>query len=81
MKSLEAIALETGKPLWESMTEAKALSAKVDVTINKSLKRINKQQFSDIMPNTDGQINYKPIVPYFVIGPLQFPCHSPMDKY
>lgn len=71
----EAIAMETGKPLWESLTEAKALAAKVDVTTSKSLSRISKQEFSNIMPKTDGQINFKPIGPCFVIGPFNFPCH------
>lgn len=71
----ETIALETGKPLWESLTEAKALVAKVNVTISKSLPRIESKYFEDLMPNTNGMINFKPIGPCFVIGPFNFPCH------
>tara|TARA_B100000925_G_scaffold291955_1_gene282869 strand:+ start:13947 stop:15467 length:1521 start_codon:yes stop_codon:yes gene_type:complete len=70
-----AIALETGKPIWESKTEAKALAAKVNVTISKSLPRINSEYFENLMPNTNGMVNYKPIGPCFVIGPFNFPCH------
>jgi len=71
----ETIALETGKPLWESLTEAKALVAKVNVTISKSLPRIESKFYEDIMPNTNGMVNFKPIGPCFVIGPFNFPCH------
>jgi succinylglutamic semialdehyde dehydrogenase len=70
-----AIALESGKPLWEAMTEAKALSAKVDVTIAEGLPRINNKVHENILPKTRGHVFYKPIGPCFVIGPFNFPCH------
>jgi len=70
-----AIALETGKPLWESMTEASAVSAKVNVTITDSLKRIEKETISQVLPNIDGHIIKKPLGPTLVIGPFNFPCH------
>ena len=70
-----AIALETGKPLWESMTEANALGGKVDATINHSLKRIDDVSHHNIMPNTDGKVHFKPIGPCLIIGPFNFPCH------
>jgi len=70
-----AIALETGKPLWESLTEAGALSAKVSVTITDSLKRIEKETIKDILPKIDGHIVKKPLGPSLVIGPFNFPCH------
>ena len=35
-----AIALETGKPLWEARTEALALPSKVTITINESYPRV-----------------------------------------
>lgn len=70
-----AIALETGKPLWESLTEAGALSAKVNVTITDSLKRIEKETITDILPKIDGHIVKKPLGPSLVIGPFNFPCH------
>lgn len=70
-----AIALETGKPLWESKTEAGALSAKVNVTINDSLKRIEQKTIKDVLPTIDGHIVHKPLGPTLVIGPYNFPCH------
>jgi succinylglutamic semialdehyde dehydrogenase len=70
-----AIALETGKPLWESMTEAGAIAAKVGVTITDSLKRIEQETIKDVLPNIDGHIIKKPLGPSLVIGPFNFPCH------
>lgn len=71
----KAIALETGKPLWESMTEAQAVAAKVDVTITDSLNRIEKQTLINVIPGLDGHIIFKPLGPTVVIGPYNFPCH------
>lgn len=70
-----ALALEVGKPLWEAKTEANALSSKVDVTINESLKRIENKHISEIMPNIDGHVYHKPLGPCLIIGPFNFPCH------
>jgi succinylglutamic semialdehyde dehydrogenase len=70
-----AIALETGKPLWEAKTEVAAVIAKVDTTIEKSVPRITDKSFSNIMPNTEGKLLFKPIGPTLVIGPFNFPCH------
>ncbi len=69
------IALETGKPLWEALTEASAIAAKVDVTINDSLIRIQNQTIENVLPNIKGHIIYKPLGPSLVIGPFNFPCH------
>ena len=73
----EAIALETGKPLWESKTEASSVIKKVDVTIEHSLPRIQSQRFENIMPGTCGHVFFKPLGPCLVIGPFNFPCHLP----
>ena len=70
-----ALSDEVGKPLWEAMTEAKALAAKVDVTINASLKRIKNEYHQGIMNDIDGHLIYRPIRPSLVIGPFNFPCH------
>ncbi len=70
-----AIALETGKPLWEAKTEANAISAKVNVTIADSLKRIENKKIENVLPHIDGHIIYKPLGPCLVIGPYNFPCH------
>lgn len=70
-----AIALETGKPLWESMTEAGAIAAKVNVTVNESLARIKQQTIKQVLPSIDGHVIKKPLGPTLVIGPFNFPCH------
>lgn len=70
-----AIALESGKPLWEALTEAKAIAAKVDVTISDGLPRISNRRYENILPDTTGHVYYKPIGPCFIIGPFNFPCH------
>lgn len=70
-----AIALETGKPLWESQTEAGAISSKVDVTIEDSLERVTNKTLYQVLPKIDGHFVYKPIGPCFIIGPFNFPCH------
>lgn len=70
-----AIALETGKPLWEALTEASALVAKVEVTLKDSLDRVRNQTYENIMQHTDGLVQYKPLGPSLVIGPFNFPCH------
>ncbi|MBI2521356.1 MAG: aldehyde dehydrogenase family protein [Bdellovibrio sp.] len=71
----EAIALETGKPLWEAKTEVLALVNKVDIVISYSLPRILPKHFNDISPGTHGHIYYRPIGPCLIIGPFNFPCN------
>ncbi len=73
----EAIALETGKPLWESKTEAAALAGKVETTLGDSYERIQAKNFREIFPNTAGEVLYKPLGVVLVIGPYNFPCHLP----
>lgn len=70
-----AIALETGKPLWESMTEAGAITAKVSVTLADSLDRVKDETIKEVLPKIDGHILRKPLGPSLVIGPFNFPCH------
>ena len=70
-----AIAYETGKPLWDSKTEAASVVAKVNVTIEESLPRITNKKIVDILPKTNGHIIYKPLGPSLIIGPFNFPCH------
>ena len=70
-----AISLEVGKPYWESLTEASALSAKVDVTLSESFKKIRHQSFDNILPSIRGEVYHRPIGPTLIIGPFNFPCH------
>ena len=71
----KAIALETGKPLWETLTEAAALISKVDVTLNHSLPRIDNEHIEAIAADTNGHVYHKPLGPCLIIGPFNFPCH------
>jgi succinylglutamic semialdehyde dehydrogenase len=71
----QAIALETGKPLWEAHTEVSSITNKVDVTIKDSLPRIQNKTFDKILPETNGFIYHRPIGPALIIGPFNFPCH------
>ena len=71
----EAIALESGKPLWESRGEVNAVIGKVDTTIETSLSRIDDRIIDDLMPNTRGRVIHKPLGPCLIIGPFNFPCH------
>jgi succinylglutamic semialdehyde dehydrogenase len=73
----ELIARDTGKPLWESTTEAKALSAKIDVTVNHSLKLIHEEHIPNALPQVEGVIRYKPRGVMAVLGPFNFPAHLP----
>lgn len=70
-----AIALETGKPLWEAHTEVSSIVAKVDVTISDSLPRISDKFIEKILPETNGYIYHRPLGPCLIIGPFNFPCH------
>lgn len=70
-----ALAWETGKPLWEAKTEAQGLAAKVDVTIQESLPRIQHKTLNNVLPGLTGHFIYRPIGPALIIGPFNFPCH------
>lgn len=71
----ESISLESGKPIWEALGEAQSVIGKVDVTINDGLERIKQKSYPEIMPNTQGELYFKPLGPCLIIGPFNFPCH------
>ncbi len=73
----ELIARDTGKPLWETLTEAKALSSKIDITLNFSLKSIAEEHIPNALPQVEGVIRFKPRGVMAVIGPFNFPAHLP----
>ena len=54
------------------MTEANALGAKVDATINHSLKRIHDVSHENIMPNTDAKFTSNQLVPALLLDLLTF---------
>lgn len=71
------ISRETGKPLWESRTEASAISSKINITIEHSLKLISEEKIEGALPGVDGVIRYKPKGVMAVLGPFNFPAHLP----
>lgn len=73
----KAIARDTGKPLWDATSEAKALANKIDITINFSSKLIQDERITNALPQVDGVIRYKPRGVMSVIGPFNFPAHLP----
>jgi succinylglutamic semialdehyde dehydrogenase len=69
------IAIETGKPLWEALTEAGAVIAKVANSIDAILKRRSATTHSsgDLLAVT----RYRPHGVMLVPGPFNLPAHLP----
>lgn len=73
----EMISRDTGKALWDATTEAKALAAKIDITLNESIKLVQEERISNALPNIDGVIRFRSRGVMSVIGPFNFPAHLP----
>lgn len=73
----EMIARDTGKSLWDATSEAKGLAAKIDITLNASLKLIEEERITNALPQVDGVIRYRSRGVMAVIGPFNFPAHLP----
>ncbi len=73
----EIISRETGKPLWETLGEAGAIAAKINITIEKSLELIKEKRVENALPGVDGFIRFKPRGVMLVVGPFNFPAHLP----
>jgi len=69
------IALETGKPLWESLTEVTAMVSKVDISLNAYHARTGT--IVNQMPGAKAFIRHKPHGVIAVFGPYNFPGHLP----
>ena len=72
----EMISRETGKPLWESQGEVKALISKSDFVLKEGLNRIQDQ----IEPKANGRVRFKSRGLLLVIGPFNFPMHLPFGQ-
>lgn len=72
-----AISRDTGKSKWDATTEAQALSSKIDITLNFSLKLILEEHVQNALPQVEGVIRYKPRGVMAVLGPFNFPAHLP----
>lgn len=71
------IARETGKPIWDANSEAKALVTKFAVTFEHSLQLIKEVRVENALPKVDGFIRYRPRGVFAVLGPFNFPGHLP----
>ncbi len=71
------IARETGKPMWESLTEAQAMVGKIDITINESMKLVQDVILPEALPGVTGRTHFKPRGALVVLGPYNFPGHLP----
>ncbi len=73
----QIISRDTGKPSWEAMTEAKALGAKIDITLNHSLNLIAEERIPNALPQVEGVIRHRSRGVMAVVGPFNFPAHLP----
>lgn len=71
----EAIARETGKPLWESRTEVAAMLGKVEISIRARAERTGEQHSDDGELRT--RLGHRPHGVVAVFGPFNFPGHLP----
>lgn len=71
----EVIAQETGKPLWESLTEVAAMSGKIDISIRAYHQRCAVMEQK--APIGTSFTRHKPHGPIAVFGPYNFPGHLP----
>ncbi len=69
------IARETGKPLWETKTEAGAVAGKVDLSIDAFRTRRDTTSFE--LSSMQAVTRYKPHGVCAVLGPFNFPAHLP----
>ncbi|MBQ4832591.1 succinylglutamate-semialdehyde dehydrogenase [Pseudoalteromonas sp. MMG010] len=70
-----AIAKETGKPLWETRTEAGAMVGKIAISEKAFLERTGDVE--NAMPLGRAMIRHKPHGVVAVFGPYNFPGHLP----
>jgi succinylglutamic semialdehyde dehydrogenase len=73
----QLISRDTGKPLWDSMTEAKNLGNKIDITLNNSLKLIANTHIPNALPGVEGVVRHRARGVMAVLGPFNFPAHLP----
>lgn len=73
----ELISRETGKPLWETLGEVKAMINKIDITLDFSLKLVQDEKVENATPGVDGYIRHRPRGVMAVLGPFNFPGHLP----
>lgn len=70
-----AISREMGKPLWDSRSEAAAVSAKVAVSLRAQAERAGERRES--APFGHISLRHRPLGVMAVFGPFNFPAHLP----
>lgn len=71
----EAISRETGKPLWETRTEATAMQGKVDISIRAYEERTGERTSETGFGHAT--LRHRPHGVAAVLGPFNFPGHLP----
>ncbi len=69
------ISKDTGKPYWETKTEAAAVAGKVDISIRAYDERTGVKETAS--GATQGILRHKPHGVMAVLGPFNFPAHLP----
>jgi len=72
----DLIARETGKPLWEALTEVDAVVGKVDISISAYSERTAQRKLEGAM-GARVAVRHKPHGVLAVLGPYNFPAHLP----
>jgi succinylglutamic semialdehyde dehydrogenase len=67
------ISRETGKPFWETKTEAAAVAGKIDISIRAYHERTGEKETAS--GATRGILRHKPHGVMAVLGPYNFPAH------
>ena len=67
------ISRETGKPFWETKTEAATVAGKIDVSIKAYHERTGTRE--TLTGATTGMLRHKPHGVMAVLGPYNFPAH------
>ena len=71
----DTIALETGKPRWETLGEVGAMIGKINISLNAYKERTGTVE--NPMPGAKAFIRHKPHGVVAVFGPYNFPGHLP----
>ncbi|MEO0695149.1 MAG: succinylglutamate-semialdehyde dehydrogenase [Pseudomonadota bacterium] len=69
------ISVETGKPYWETKTEAAAVAGKVDISLRAYHERTGVTETAT--GATRGMLRHRPHGVLAVLGPFNFPAHLP----
>lgn len=72
----DLIARETGKPLWETVTEVEAVVNKVDISVSAYSERTSQRRLEGAL-GARVAVRHKPHGVLAVLGPYNFPAHLP----